>query len=433
MHQMKYSSIAFDVPIREELIAAELESNRVPLPKMTPEEHIRDALAHPIGTGTLDTVVEAGETVCVVIPDTTRKWQSPAIYVPILVEELNACGVRDEDILIVSATGTHRRQTREEWAGLVGEEILGRVRCEDHVCTDDANLKFMGVTSRGTPVWLNAHAMACDKLILTGGAVYHFLAGYGGGRKYVLPGIAGRETIMKNHNLALNEGFGSGSNPMVRSANLTGSNPFHADMAEAAELAKPCFLLNVVADGDFNIIRAFAGDYIEAHAAACKLVDDIDGVYVEERTPLVIASAGGYPKDINLYQTSKTLSNARAVVADGGTMILLSECRESFGDADCARQICGFDNMLDRERDLRENFSIGAYVGFLFCESAERYRFIMVTDIPKEKFANTKIHAVKTLGEALALAKELNGGSLELRTTLLPHGANTLPKFRDGQ
>ena len=164
-----------------------------------------------------------------------------------------------------------------------------------------------------------------------------------------------------------------------------------------------------------------------------KLVDDIDGVYVEERTPLVIASAGGYPKDINLYQTSKTLSNARAVVADGGTMILLSECRESFGDADCARQICGFDNMLDRERDLRENFSIGAYVGFLFCESAERYRFIMVTDIPKEKFANTKIHAVKTLGEALALAKELNGGSLELRTTLLPHGANTLPKFRDGQ
>ena len=152
---------------------------------------------------------------------------------------------------------------------------------------------------------------------------------------------------------------------MVRSANLTGSNPFHADMAEAAELAKPCFLLNVVADGDFNIIRAFAGDYIEAHAAACKLVDDIDGVYVEERTPLVIASAGGYPKDINLYQTSKTLSNARAVVADGGTMILLSECRESFGDADCARQICGFDNMLDRERDLRENFSIGAYVGFL--------------------------------------------------------------------
>ena len=101
MHQMKYSSIAFDVPIREELIAAELESNRVPLPKMTPEEHIRDALAHPIGTGTLDTVVEAGETVCVVIPDTTRKWQSPAIYVPILVEELNACGVRDEDLSLI--------------------------------------------------------------------------------------------------------------------------------------------------------------------------------------------------------------------------------------------------------------------------------------------------------------------------------------------
>lgn len=433
MHQMKYSSIAFDVPIREELIAAELESNRVPLPKMTPEEHIRDALAHPIGTGTLDAVVKAGETVCVVIPDTTRKWQSPAIYVPILVEELNACGVRDEDILIVSATGTHRRQTREEWAGLVGEEILGRVRCEDHVCTDDANLKFMGVTSRGTPVWLNAHAMACDKLILTGGAVYHFLAGYGGGRKYVLPGIAGRETIMKNHNLALNEGFGNGSNPMVRSANLTGSNPFHADMAEAAELAKPCFLLNVVADGDFNIIRAFAGDYVEAHAAACKLVDDIDGVYVEERTPLVIASSGGYPKDINLYQTSKTLSNARAVVADGGTMILLSECprivrRRGLRAPDLRiRQHARpgarpagelFDRRVCRVPLLRERGAVPVHHGDGHPEGEVRQN-----EDPRGQNAR----------EALALAKELNGGSLELRTTLLPHGANTLPKFRDGQ
>lgn len=97
MHQMKYSSITFDVPIREELIAAKLESNRVPLSRMAQAEPIRDALAHPIGTGTLDTVVKAGETVCIVIPGTTRKWQSPAVYVPILVEALNACGVLDED------------------------------------------------------------------------------------------------------------------------------------------------------------------------------------------------------------------------------------------------------------------------------------------------------------------------------------------------
>ena len=104
----------------------------------------------------------------------------------------------------------------------------------------------MGTTTRGTPVWLDKRALACDKIILTGGVVYHFMAGFGGGRKSVLPGIAGRETIMKNHNLALNPGIGSGSNPNVRSANMNETNPVHADMMEACSMANPTFLVNVV-------------------------------------------------------------------------------------------------------------------------------------------------------------------------------------------
>ena len=430
MYKLKYSDTAFEVPLAQSQIAEVLRSNPVTLPKRTVRGHIEFALDHPIGAGPLCDYIHAGDTVCVLISDITRRWQSPSSYLPILMERLNACGVPDEDILILCATGTHRRQTKEEHISLIGEELYRRIHIMDHVCDDQEHLTYLGATSRGTPVWLNSYAMSYDKLILTGGVVYHFLAGYGGGRKSVVPGIAGRETINTNHNNALNPGFGSGSNPMVKSANLSPSNPFHADLEEAAAMAKPCYLLNVVADEHYNIIGAFAGDWIKAHRAAAELVDSMDGVFVKERTPLVIASAGGYPKDINLYQTSKTLANALEMVAPGGTIILLSECREGFGDADCEKQICAFSSMEEREQALRKNFSIGGYVGFQFAESAERYHLILVTGIQAEEFAKTGIQVVTTLDEALELAAGFHGGSLDgVKTALLPSGANTLPKF----
>ena len=298
-------------------------------------------------------------------------------------------------------------------------------------CEDKENLVYMGETSRKTPVWLNRYAIEADKIILTGGVVYHFLAGYGGGRKSLVPGIAGKETINTNHCNALNPGFGEGINENVYSGNLSKSNPFHDDLEEAAAMAKPAYLLNVVANSDQQIIAAFAGDWIKAHKAATELVDSIDGVYVDERADLVIASAGGFPKDINLYQTSKTLSNSKIMIADGGTMIILSECSEGFGNQDCEDQIVKFTNMEEREKALRADFSIGGFVGYDFSDTAERYNMILVTEIPAEKFKNTKIHVVKTLDEAIRVAKELNDGSIDdMKVALLPHGANTLPKYR---
>ena len=136
-------------------------------------------------------------------------------------------------------------------------------------------------------------------------------------------------------------------------------------------------------------------------------------LYRPHRIPLVISSAGGHPKDINLYQTSKTLSNALAAVTPGGTMFLLSQCREGFGDADCEAQICNYNSMEAREKALRADFSIGGFVGFLFAETAENYHLILVTDIPAEQFAHTKIQVAHTLDEALALAAQCNGGSLD--------------------
>ena len=431
MHTMKYSNIEFDVNIPEEQIACELESNVVELPQRSVKEHIEYALDNPIGAGDISTVVKKGDKVAIIISDVTRKWQAIPTYLPILVDRINKCGVPDEDITVISACGTHRRQTDEEHKELLGEDLFKRLKIIDHECDKKEDLVYMGETSRKTPVWLNKYAIEADKIILTGGVVYHFLAGFGGGRKSIVPGIAGRETINTNHCNALNPGFGNGANVNACSGNLSKDNPFHDDLEEAAAMAKPAYLLNVVANSNQEIIAAFAGDWIEAHKAATELVDSIDGVYVDERTPLVIASAGGYPKDINLYQTSKTLSNSKTMIAEGGTMIILSECGEGFGDQDCEDQLTKFDNMEEREKALRADFSIGGFVGYDFAETAEKYNMILVTSIPQEKLSKTKIHAVKTLDEALELAKKLNGGSIDdMKVALLPHGANTLPKYR---
>ena len=425
---MKYGQKEFEVHLPPELIAAELEPNRIDLPQRTPAEHIRWALDHPIDSAPLKELVRAGEKVCIVISDVTRRWQSPETYLPILVAELESAGIRDEDILILSATGTHRRQTREEQIGLVTQAVYDRVRVEDHQCTEEENLAYVGITSRGTPVWLDKRALECDHILLTGGVVFHFMAGYGGGRKSILPGIAGRETIMKNHNLALNPGLGSGSNPNVRSANMNDTNPVHADMMEACSMVNPTFLVNVVVNDDQEIIAAFAGNWITAHQAACDLVDRMYGVPVKEKTPLVIASAGGYPKDLNFYQTIKTLCNAREVVEDGGTIILVTKSEEGYGSADTEKQIAGYPTMVEREKALRADFSIGAFIGYLFAECAETHHMIAVTSMDQKDFGTAKIHVVRTLDEALELSRQLNGGK-DLRATLLPHGANTLPKF----
>ena len=428
MEKMKYSDTEFSVSLDPRQVVSEVHANMVELPKRTVREHIEYALDHPIGAGPIEEAVLAGDKVCIIISDVTRRWQQPSTYLPVLVERLNRAGIPDEDILILCATGTHRRQTEEEHISLVGEELYRRVRFMDHQCDDKEHLTYMGTSSRGTPVWLNSYAMACDKLILTGGVVYHFLAGFGGGRKSVVPGIAGRETINTNHNNALNHGLGSGSNPRVCNGNMGEDNPFHSDLMECASFAKPAYLLNVFVDDNYQIVGAFAGDWQKAHEAAARAVEQLDGVPIPHRTPLVIASAGGYPKDINLYQTSKTLSNALAAVAPGGTMILLSQCREGFGDPDCEAQICAYDTMEEREKALRADFSIGGFVGFLFAEASENYNLILVTDIPGECFEHTKIQVAQTLDEALALAANCNDGTLDgVETTLMPHGGSTFP------
>jgi len=423
---LKFGKNTMSFSVAEKNILTVIKPNTMEKTDKSGSEVVREALNEPVGSKKLSELVKKGDTVCVVIPDVTRAWQSPSQYVPPVIDELTKGGVRDEDIVILSATGSHRKQSPEEHKILVGDDVQKRIRVVDHDCRDEDNLVNIGTTSFGTPLYMSKIALDCNHIVLTGGAILHFLAGYGGGRKYILPGIAGYKTIMKNHSYSMNEGLNSGTNPETRSSNMNEKNIIHMDIMEAARIVNPLFIMNVVVDGNKQITHAFSGDYIKAHEAACEVVKEMDTVTIDQKADMVIASASGYPKDMNFYQTTKTVLNAVEAVKEKGTMIIVAENIEGFGSKDTEFMITQFSDMLSREKDIREKYTIGKYLGYRPLEIAEKINFILVTSMDSELFKNTRISVVSTITEAIELGKKkmsIDDPSM----IIMPYGANTLP------
>ncbi|MBB6215263.1 nickel-dependent lactate racemase [Anaerosolibacter carboniphilus] len=425
--QLKYGKELIDVPLSEDQIFGIIKSNTADHHK-TEEAVILDALENPIGSLKLREIVKPGEKVCIVISDVTRAWQRMNVYLPYLVDELCKGGITDENIIFISAVGSHRKQTEQEHQRLLGDALKDRFKVIDHDCLDDNNLVYLGHTSFGTPVKVNKIAMDCDHILLTGAIVFHLLAGWGGGKKSILPGIAGYETIMANHAMSLNPEIGKGSNPEIRSGKII-DNSIHADMLEAAALVKPSFIFNVIMDSQGRISHAVAGDYAKAHARGCQIVDDMDGIAIQSKAEMVIASACGYPKDINFYQTIKTVINAKEAVEENGVIIILSECSEGIGNAEIQEIVQNYSTLLDRERAIRTNYSIAKYIGYYATEVAAKHTFILVSSLPPETLTMANIKIVKTLEEALEMAYSIKGSNV--KTYLMPHGANTLPKVQN--
>lgn len=422
--EMNYGSTSMEVCVEEKNLIGVIESNNLKEEK-SEDEIIKEALENPIGSARLKELVHQGEKVCVVIPDVTRAWQKTDKYLNKIVEEINAGGVQDKDIVFISALGSHRRQTREEHEKLLGEKLAARFEVIDHDCYDKDNLVYLGETTYGNSVYINKIAMECDHIVITGGIVYHLLAGYAGGKKTILPGISGAETIMKNHSLSLNDNLGESIRDGVYPGGIE-NNPVHQDMLQAASFVRPTFMFNVVMGSEGQIAAAVAGNYIAAHEKGMEILKNIDGVGIKEKADLVIASSGGYPKDINLYQATKTLTNAREAINEGGYMIALLECREGLGGGkEIQDLILNYDNIFDREKFVRNNFSIGKFIAYCMCETAYKFKVILVSDIKQELVKNANIIVVKTVDEALEIVYKEKGENIS--TYLMPHAANTLP------
>lgn len=423
---MKYGKGIVDFSIPQNNLLGTLESKGIDV-NITEEEVLLKALQNPIGSKKLSEIVKMEDKVCVVVPDITRAWQKVHLYLPYVIEELYKSGVKDENILLISATGAHRNQTPQEHEALLGKNLFHRLEIIDHNAKDKENLVYLGETSRKTPVFINKKAMECQHIILTGGIVFHDLAGWSGGRKSILPGIAGYETIMKNHSLSLASEVGRGSNPMVK-CGIDKGNPLQEDMLEAAKLVKPSFMFNVIIGEEGKITAAVAGHYIEAHETGKKVVATMDSVYIEEKADLVITSAGGYPKDINLYQATKAISNGKEALKEGGTLILLSECVEGFGDKEVQDILLNYNNNIEREKDVREKFTVAKYIGYDFAQTASKFNIILVSKIEAKLLKKINVKVVETIEEALSWVGNIQ--EKDLKTYIMPYGANTLPIYK---
>ncbi len=285
-----YGQTAIPFSLDPSRVIGELKiKNHPPLPD--PAEAIREAIRNPIGSQPLREIVKPGQTVAFIVNDTTRVANSH-VFMPILLDELNAAGIPDRDMFVAFSLGAHHLLNEKEMIELVGLAVAQRVKLHNPDCHDLSQYQYMGTTSRGNQVCFYKPVVEADHIILTGSIVYHYMAGFGGGRKALLPGVSSYETIRKNHSFLLD--------PNALIGKLEG-NPVYEDQIEGAEMRRPSFLLNVVLDEKKQFLKIFAGDYIQADLQGCKFVEFLYGVPLDHPADLVIASCGGYPKDINVY------------------------------------------------------------------------------------------------------------------------------------
>lgn len=387
------------------------------------EHAIRQAVANPIGTPPLDEVVNPGDKVVIVVSDVTRLWVQTNVLLPILLDILNAAGIPDKDISIVTSTGDHRLQTLAEHTAICGDKVLARVPIYDHEChaTDLVNL---GESSQGTPIRVNRRVYEADKVILTGGIAYHMLAGFGGGRKSIAPGVCGYETIQKNHALALKGGGLSGVNPNIETGRMVG-NPVAEDLLEITRIVGVDFILNVVVNEKKEFVYLAAGELHEAHIAGCRVTEEIFGITIEEKAELVIVSSGGYPKDIQLYQAIKALENSSYAVREGGVIILISECSDGIGSV-AFHEFFKHGEAEDMNAKLHADFVMPGFISLRTASICRRSPVILISSLPDEVVKSVKMIPAHSPEDALQLASQIMGHQPK-SVYIMPHGGSTFP------
>jgi nickel-dependent lactate racemase len=415
--ELKYGSTTFTISLPPERLAGVVSPSPVVVDK-SPAEIIEAALddCHDFLSS-----FRPGEKVVIVTSDITR-YTGSEIYLPLLIERLNRQGIADGDIEILIALGIHRKQSEHEHQKILGS-LHGRIRVIDHECDDPDQLTFIGTTTDGIKVSINRRAVEAAHLILTGTIGFHYFAGFGGGRKSVLPGIASRQSCMASHFAVLNPGEGSGKNPLATTGNLVG-NPVHLNMLEGCALAKPAFILNTVLGADKRIVAVFAGDWRVAHEAGCRFYRDKFALPLAEKCDLVIASCGGSPKDINLIQAHKSMEYAAQALRDGGVMILLAECRDGFGHGTFFNWF-RHKSLEEFETALRAQYEINGQTAYSLLQKALRFRIILVSKFPASQVEEMGMISAQSLDDAMELAVRMLPA--EWRCYLMPEAGSVLP------
>lgn len=425
-YQLPYGNGFQEVTLPEEKVLYDIHGNKADVLEDITAATLA-AVRCPIASQPLQKVVRKGDKVAVIVSDVTRLVRT-AEFLPVIISEINAAGVPDEDITIIVATGTHRAHTHDEDIAVCGKDIVKRIKIHQHDSRNNEELTDLGVTSFGTPILIDSYVAEADKVIITGAVSLHPMAGFGGGRKAVMPGVSGHATIMHNHAIALAPKVGDGCNPLCETGLLEG-NPLHEDMVEVTKKLDPAFLVNMVFTPEGKLHEVVAGHWYKAWEKGCKDLVAMAGVPIKELADVVFASAGGSPKDMNLYQSCKAHMNAVFAVKKGGIMILTLEC-PGIKEPAIFTDWFSKSDVLQFEKDVRADFSIPAFVAFKTRCIVNSLTTYLVTKPENFEFVRqTGQIPVASLEEAWLLTQQelAKQGKDDYKITIMGHASATMP------
>lgn len=381
---------------------------------------VRQALAQPIGSEPLRKLAQGKSSVAIVINDITRPAPTETMLTAIM-EELAAAGIRHEQVTVIVAVGNHEMPTGEEIKKMTGI-WCGRLRIINHDCYDKNRLTYMGESKRGMPVYVNSYYAEASLKILTGIITPHQSAGFSGGRKSVVPGIAGIETLQKHHSFPIR--------PPGPVMGIIHGNSFHEEAVSAARLAGVDFIVNVIKNYQDEVVDVVAGDLEKAHLHGVAICEKAWVRKVSRSYDVVFVSPGGYPKDIDLHQSQKAVAVAEQVTKPGGVIVLIAECRKGIGK---------FGNILKKadsvERVIKEFTEQGfsadhSSKAYMFARALKKHKLLVVTaGIEAKELSEMFMQGFTSLEEAAATALALKEQPSIL---CIPYAGECIPVLSHG-
>jgi len=378
---------------------------------------VKRAIENPIGGKKLDDF-KGVRTVAIAIADLTRPVPHK-IILPQIIEKLEKMGVETKNIMLIVGTGLHRVSTEEEWEELVGQEVLDKVKIISHNAEDPELIVNLGVSSKGTPVDVNKYFVEADLKIVVGMIDPHQFEGFTGGAKGLAIGLGGKRLITANHFMLTDKSACLGK---------VEGNIAREDLDEIGEIVGIDFIVNVILNGQKEIVKAVAGHFIKAHREGVKAAREIVEVPVSGEMDIVIASPGGFPKDLNVYQAQKALAHAAQIVKKGGVLILAAECKEGVGEEKFINTLVENPSVKEvMEYFFNREFEIGIHKAYLWCRSLDKANTILVSNMIDEVIAKKLlVEKCDTLDEAFERAKQ-KVGIKSPKVAVMTKASSTIP------
>jgi nickel-dependent lactate racemase len=359
---------------------------------------IIDSLKNPVKSRKLSEFIKKNDKVLIAIPDKTRISRLSVIF-PIILKEFKNIGIKKENIKIIFSNGSHSSMDENEKKSILGEKYYKLFKIFENNAFDERQHIYFGKTKRGTSIFLNKILADSDKIITIGSVTHHYFAGFGGGVKMIMPGLAYYKTIEQNHKRSISKNLKL--NKYCKSGELK-NNPVYEDLINVMNYCPPIFSLNFLLDEKGKIIFASSGNVIESHKKTASKVNKKYRVGINEKADLVICSTGGYPKDINLIQTHKSIHNAYQAVKHNGVIICLAECIDGIGSKTFLDWF-NYDDIILKKKILTD-YSLNAQTAISFMEKCKNVKIILVTKLNSSIANKVGFTSSKNFDEAYKIA-----------------------------